>query len=66
MNLAINGVNYRFSGSFTVLSLLKYLGFNTTLIVIDFNGTILSKEFWSQTQLKSNDNLEILTLAGGG
>ena len=30
MNLTINGVKYRFSGSFTVLSLLKYLGFNTT------------------------------------
>ena len=62
----INGKTYKYTGSFTILSLLEYLGFKTNLIVIDYNGTILQKEFWSHTALKQNDNLEILTVAGGG
>ena len=64
--LKINGALYKFDSHFTVFSLLDYLGFNTELIVIDYNGSILPKEFWGQTPLKSNDNLEILTVAGGG
>ena len=52
--------------SFTISSLLLYLGFKTDLIVVDYNGTILQKEFWHNTQLKTNDNIEILTIAGGG
>ena len=36
------------------------------LIVVDYNGVILQKEFWSKTTLKANDSLEILTIAGGG
>jgi len=46
--------------------LLNYLGFNTALIVVDYNGSILPKEFWSCTTLQTNDTIEILTVAGGG
>jgi sulfur carrier protein len=64
--IRINGATYFYKAPFTVLSLLDYLGFKTNLIVIDYNGTILQKESWHQTNLKSEDNLEILTVAGGG
>ena len=64
--LTINGKRYKYKYSFTVLSLLTYLGFKTDLIVVDYNGTILQKEFWPQTRINSNDMLEILTVAGGG
>ena len=64
--LEINGVNYTFTCHFTIDSLLRYLGFNTKLIVIDYNGTILQTELWSDTELKNYDKLEILTVAGGG
>jgi len=46
--------------------LLVYLGFNTKLILIDYNGSILQKEQWSQVFLENDDCLEIITLAGGG
>lgn len=62
----INGETYKYFTTFTVLSLLKYLGFKKNLIVIDYNGTILQKEFWSNTFLCPNDKIEILTVAGGG
>lgn len=57
---------YTFQVQFTVDSLLVYLGFNLDLIVIDYNGTVLQKEFWKQTYLNANDTIEILTVAGGG
>ena len=65
-SVRINGEIYKYVSSFTVLSLLQYLGFNTKLIVVDYNGTILQKEFWSQTYLENNDKIELLTIAGGG
>ena len=45
---------YTFQVQFTVDSLLVYLGFNLDLIVIDYNGTVLQKEFWKQTYLNAN------------
>ena len=65
-SLTLNGETYKYEISFTISSLLLYLGFKTDLIVVDYNGTILQKEFWHNTQLKTNDNIEILTIAGGG
>lgn len=62
----INGALYQCTNSFTIFSLLSYLGFNTNLIVIDYNGVILPKESWNRTGLNTNDRIEILTLAGGG
>ena len=64
--LMINGQIYKYNAPFTVLSLLTYLGFKVNLIVVDYNGVILQKEFWNLTNLKNNDKLEILTVAGGG
>jgi sulfur carrier protein len=49
-----------------MFSLLKYLGFKLDLIVIDYNGTILPREFWATTKLQNQDKIEILTVAGGG
>ena len=65
-NLYINGNLYKADISLTIFSLLNYLGFKLDLVVIDYNGTILTKDRWSLTTLKNKDNLEILTIAGGG
>ena len=64
--LTLNGETYIYKVSFTLSALLNYLGFNTALIVVDYNGSILPKEFWSQTNLQTGDIIEILTVAGGG
>lgn len=62
----INGEKYCFECNFTISSLLDYLRFNKALIVLDYNGSILQKEFWSRIKIKNNDRIEILTIAGGG
>ena len=62
----INGSDYIFNSTITVLQLIKYLGFNKNVIVIDYNGIILEKNRWEQTYLQNQDTLEILSIAGGG
>ena len=62
----INGLNYVINSKFTIVELISYLGFNKNVIVIDYNGTVLEKNFWDQTYIKNKDYLEILSIAGGG
>ena len=64
--LNINGSKYVINTTFTVLELISYLGFNTNLIVIDYNGFIIEKNLWGRTFLQTNDSLEIVSIAGGG
>ena len=64
--LVINGQKYKFQSPMNIFELILYLGFNTKVIVIDYNTTVLSKEFWRSTYLKDEDKIEILTIAGGG
>jgi sulfur carrier protein len=66
LTLTINGKKYQSSSHLTIFSLLLYLGFKLNLIVIDYNGTVLPREWWSKTILNDKDNIEILTIAGGG
>jgi|TARA_Y200000002_G_C22143786_1_gene440008 sulfur carrier protein len=64
--LNINGLLYEYQPPMSTFDLLTYLGFNTDLILVDYNGTLLPKEQWEVLSLKEGDSLEILTLAGGG
>lgn len=64
--VVINSLKYEFCTPMSVYGLLNYLGFNTEIILIDYNGIILAKKGWEKTLLKNNDMLEIITIAGGG
>ncbi|KGG16296.1 MULTISPECIES: sulfur carrier protein ThiS [unclassified Prochlorococcus] len=46
--------------------LITKLGFNPKLIVVEFNGTILSPDLWSSQSIQDGDMLEIVTIVGGG
>lgn len=45
---------------------LNQLGLNPRLVAVEYNGEILHRQFWAQTQLQSDDRLEIVTIVGGG
>jgi sulfur carrier protein len=62
----LNGLPYQYKTPMTILQLLQYLGFNTKIIVVDYNGSVLQKENWKDTKLIARDSVEILTIAGGG
>ena len=46
--------------------LLQQLGFNPRLVAVEYNGEILHHQFWSETQIKEGDRLEVVTIVGGG
>jgi len=45
---------------------LQQLGMNPRLIAIEYNGEILHRQFWEQTQMQEGDRLEVVTIVGGG
>jgi sulfur carrier protein len=49
----------------TVLELIQYFNYNTSLLVLEYNNLICNKS-WSNTFIKTNDKIEIVTIVGGG
>ena len=45
---------------------LEELGLNPRLIAVEYNGEILHRQFWAQTEMQLGDKLEIVTIVGGG
>jgi sulfur carrier protein len=45
---------------------LEQLGFNARLVAVEYNGEILHRQFWAETQLHEGDRLEVVTIVGGG
>jgi thiamine biosynthesis protein ThiS len=52
--------------SFSVNDLLVFLNLNIDLIVIEYNKIILPKSLWKHTMIKNNDEVEFVTIVGGG
>jgi sulfur carrier protein len=46
--------------------LLEQLGLNPRLVAVEYNGEILHRQFWAETQINEGDALEIVTIVGGG
>lgn len=64
--IKINDYKYTFFQKLTIEDLLVYLGFNIHVILINYNGALVSKELTRKIFIKNNDYLEIITIAGGG
>jgi sulfur carrier protein len=45
---------------------LAQLNLNPKLIAIEYNGEILHRQFWDQTEVVNGDRLEVVTIVGGG
>lgn len=45
---------------------LNQIGMNPRLVAVEYNGEILHRQFWTQTQLQPGDRLEVVTIVGGG
>ena len=50
----------------TLTELINQLGHHPRLIVVEFNGTILTPESWQSQEVNDGDSLEIVTIVGGG
>ena len=66
MNLRINGQVVSVKEGSSVASLLEARKLKPATVVVEYNQAILPRDLWSDTVLKSDDSLEIVTFVGGG
>jgi len=45
---------------------LKYMGYKPNTIVVELNNLIINSMKWEKVKLKDGDNLEIVSIVGGG
>ena len=65
-NFFLNGEKYSVKNEVTLLELIKYFDYNTSLLVLEYNNLICNKKSWNQIYIKNNDTIEIVTIVGGG
>ena len=66
ITLEVNGESRTCPPQTQLPQLLEQLGLNPRLIAVEYNGEILHRQYWSQTQMQEGDKLEIVTIVGGG
>ena len=66
VHLQVNGEAAVCSPQTHLPALLNQLGLNPRLVAVEYNGEILHRQFWEQTQMQEGDRLEIVTIVGGG
>ena len=62
----LNGYKYFTTSKLTLLDLIKYFNYNSSLLVLEYNNFICNKNNWNSIFIKNNDKIEIVTIVGGG
>ena len=66
MNVILNGKDFLLDKKISLNNFLIIHNINTNNIVVEINGSIITKSLWGQYVLKENDKIEIITAVGGG
>ena len=67
MQLTVNGEQRTLEAELNRLDqVVEALGHHPKLVVVEFNGLILTPDLWAGQEVKDGDNLEIVTIVGGG
>ena len=66
IELQVNGETHSCLPQTTLPQLLVQMGLNPRLLAVEYNGEILHRQFWDETEIRPSDRLEIVTIVGGG
>lgn len=66
ITLQVNGEPQTCSEKTNLPKMLEQLGLNPRLVAVEYNGEILHRQYWQETELQEGDRLEIVTIVGGG
>lgn len=66
ITLQVNGETRNCPSQMLIPDLLTQLGFNPRLVAVEYNGEILHRQFWLETEVREGDRLEVVTIVGGG
>lgn len=65
-HFVLNGEKYLISENLTLADLIHYFGYNSSLLVVEYNHLICSQKQWAKILIQNNDRIEIVTIVGGG
>ena len=66
ITLRVNGEERLAPAGLTLNRVLEALGYQPRLVVVEFNGSILSRQNWPSQPVVESDVLEVVTIVGGG
>ena len=67
MKIKVNGKTKDYNPSpETIQELITFLGYKPQTVVIEFNGEIMAPDHWQKQKLSNGDEIEIVTIVGGG
>jgi sulfur carrier protein len=66
ITLQVNGETRTCDVKTSLPNFLTQLGLNPRLVAVEYNGEILHRQFWEETEMQTDDRLEIVTIVGGG
>jgi len=64
--ISVNGEPRRCPAGLALPAVLEALGYRPQLVVVEFNGTILPRSQWDGQIVVESDQLEVVTIVGGG
>lgn len=62
----VNGQEYYTPNTISLLDLLNYFDYNSSLLVLEYNNFICNRKNWDKILISNNDKIEIVTIVGGG
>ena len=62
----LNGEEFFSTTALTLLEIVNYFNYNSSLLVLEYNHLICSKENWHTVYINDKDKIEIITIVGGG
>jgi sulfur carrier protein len=66
ITVQVNGDSKTCAAQLSLPTFLESLGMNPKLVAVEYNGEILHRQFWQDTQIQAGDRLEVVTIVGGG
>ena len=62
----LNGQNYCINQKVSLLDLINYFNYKDSLLVLEYNKLICDKSHWKDVFISDLDQIEIVTIVGGG
>lgn len=62
----LNGQKYYTEKKLTLYEILTYFNYNHSVLVLEHNNLIANQKFWPETFISNSDQIEIVTIVGGG
>mgnify|MGYP000494810554 CR=1 FL=1 len=66
ITFSLNGQKYKLFEKITLSDLINYFNYTEEIFVIEYNNIICHQKNWNKVKLSENDNIEIITIVGGG